>query len=55
MDAGTPSKRAAAPDRLRALWPLIAELIRPRRHLLAVGFVLMVVNRLSGLVLPAST
>ena len=55
MDAGTPSKRAAAPDRLRALWPLIAELIRPRRRLLAVGFVLMVVNRLSGLVLPAST
>ena len=30
-------------------------MVRPRRGLLAVGFVLMVVNRLSGLVLPAST
>ncbi|HEX7550936.1 MAG TPA: ABC transporter ATP-binding protein, partial [Candidatus Methylomirabilis sp.] len=55
MDTVTPSRHAAAPDRLRALWPLIAALVRPRRHLLAVGFVLMVVNRLSGLVLPAST
>ena len=55
MDTVTPSKHPAAPDRLRALWPFIAELVRPRRHLLAVGFVLMVVNRLSGLVLPAST
>jgi len=42
-------------ERLRALWPLIAELVRPRRHLLAIGLVLMLVNRLSGLVLPAST
>ncbi len=48
-------KKAAASDRLRALWPLITELVRPRRGLLAVGLVLMVVNRLSGLVLPAST
>ena len=35
--------------------PDIWELIRPRRGLLAIGFVLMVVNRISGLVLPAST
>ncbi|MBV8817996.1 MAG: ABC transporter ATP-binding protein [Acidobacteriaceae bacterium] len=31
------------------------ELVRPRRGILAVGFVLMVINRLCGLVLPAST
>jgi len=49
------AKKAAASDRLRALWPLIAELLRPRRRLLAAGFALMVVNRLSGLILPAST
>ncbi|HVN04359.1 MAG TPA: ABC transporter ATP-binding protein [Bryobacteraceae bacterium] len=35
--------------------PAIWELIRPRRGLLAVGLVLMAINRVSGLVLPAST
>jgi len=35
--------------------PDIWALIHPRRGLLALGFVLMAVNRLSGLVLPAST
>jgi len=38
----------------RAL-PEIWQLIRPRRGLLALGFVLMVINRVSGLVLPYST
>jgi len=41
--------------KLRAVIPLIWELIRPRRWLLGVGFVLMVINRVSGLVLPYST
>jgi len=41
--------------RLRALLPDLWLLVRPRRHLLAAGFVLMAVNRVSGLVLPAST
>ncbi len=41
--------------RLRDLWPDIWALVRPRRGLLALGFVLMLINRLSGLVLPAST
>src|SRR5207253_602360 len=31
------------------------ELIKPRRKLLALGFLLMIVNRLCGLVLPASS
>jgi subfamily B ATP-binding cassette protein MsbA len=56
-------RRAELPDapkrpvseRLRELAPDIWALVRPRRHLLAFGFVLMVINRLSGLVLPAST
>jgi ABC-type multidrug transport system fused ATPase/permease subunit len=34
--------------------PLVWELVRPRRSLLAVGFVLMVINRVCGLVLPYS-
>ncbi len=35
--------------------PLVWELVRPRRGLLAIGFVLMVINRLASLVLPYST
>src|SRR3979490_2123614 len=35
--------------------PDVWALIKPRRGLLAVGFVLMAVNRVAGLVLPAST
>src|SRR3954449_12309070 len=35
--------------------PEIIHLIRPRRGLLALGFGLMIINRVSGLVLPAST
>jgi subfamily B ATP-binding cassette protein MsbA len=46
-----PSKLA----RLRAVLPDVWALVWPRRRLLAVGFVLMLVNRVSGLVLPAST
>src|SRR3984885_10210864 len=40
---------------LRKVVPEIWALIKPRRWLLAFGFVLMVINRVSGLVLPAST
>src|SRR5437763_16983657 len=42
-------------ERLRALLPDIWELVRPRRKLLIMGFLLMIVNRLCGLVLPASS
>ena len=41
--------------KLRKVLPEILTLIRPRRGLLALGFLLMVINRVSGLVLPAST
>ena len=41
--------------RLRELWPDLWTFIRPRRRLLALGFALMAVNRLAGLVLPASS
>lgn len=40
---------------LRVIIPDVWELLRPRRGLLAVGFALMVINRVSGLVLPYST
>lgn len=41
--------------KLRAVAPLVWELVRPRRALLAIGFLLMVVNRVASLVLPYST
>jgi len=42
-------------SRIRAIIPTVWELMRPRRGLLALGFLLMVINRVSGLVLPYST
>jgi len=39
----------------KVVWPDIRELIRPRRNQLLFGLVLIVVSRLAGLVLPAST
>jgi ABC-type multidrug transport system fused ATPase/permease subunit len=50
-----PRNARPAGQRLRIVWPILGELIRPRRSLLAVGFVLMLINRVSGLVLPYST
>ncbi|HEY4052253.1 MAG TPA: ABC transporter ATP-binding protein [Terriglobales bacterium] len=41
--------------KLSAVLPLIKELIRPRKKLLALGFLLMAVNRVAALVLPYST
>lgn len=49
-----PAKKPAV-QQLIAVWPDLWALIRPRRGLLAVGLLLMVINRVSGLVLPAST
>jgi len=40
---------------LRNVLPILKELMRPRRALLVGGFALMVINRVSGLVLPYSS
>ena len=50
-----PAGKKKATERFRDLWPDIWDLVRPRRHLLLAGFGLMIVNRVAGLVLPAST
>ena len=50
-----PQPSAPPLQKLRVVLPDVWDLIRPRRALLALGFVLMVVNRISGLVLPYST
>ena len=48
-------KASAKSDQWWALLPDVWFLIRPRRGLLAVGFCVMAVNRVAGLVLPASS
>jgi subfamily B ATP-binding cassette protein MsbA len=48
-------KASAKSDPWWALLPDVWFLMRPRRGLLAVGFCVMVVNRVAGLVLPASS
>src|SRR5438876_1283785 len=47
--------KANRSERLRALWPELKELVGPRRGLMAAGLALIAVNRVCGLVLPAST
>ena len=51
--AATPKRKQS--ERLREIWPDLREMILPRRKLLALGLVLMIINRLSGMVLPYST
>src|SRR5712664_1249667 len=58
MASETKSPALSKKERRQKVWnalPEIWALIRPRRGLLALGFVLMAVNRVCGLVLPAST
>ena len=43
------------PENLKLVLPMVWDLVRPRRALLTLGFGLMVINRVSGLVLPYST
>ena len=62
-ERGYPARRAAGreerkplnPERLRAMLPDLWRLVRPRRWLLLGGLALMAINRVAGLVLPAST
>ena len=52
------SGAASKPAKSKIAWKALPEvwaLIRPRRGLLALGFVLMGINRVAGLILPAST
>jgi len=42
-------------QRLKAVWPEVWKLMRPRRALLALGFVLMLINKVAGFVLPYSS
>src|SRR5216683_8071043 len=58
MKTETAAKSPAKSEKRKNAWknlPDVWALIKPRRGLLALGFVLMAINRISGLVLPAST
>ena len=50
-----PTHKIAKVERLRVILPEVWKLMRPRRWLLALGFVLMVINRVAALVLPYSS
>ena len=49
-----PMKKKSAAAHLKSVWPMIGELVRPRRGLLALSFLLLLIGRLCGLVLPAA-
>jgi subfamily B ATP-binding cassette protein MsbA len=58
MTTGQDLKTTSKEKKRKNAWknlPDVWALMKPRRGLLALGFVLMAINRLSGLVLPAST
>jgi ABC-type multidrug transport system fused ATPase/permease subunit len=54
MRSSVPASSGKKTEIFKAL-PEVWDLIRPRRALLALGMLLMVINRVSGLILPAST
>jgi ABC-type multidrug transport system fused ATPase/permease subunit len=47
-------KKKSTVEQLKSAWPMVMELVRPRRGLLAGSFALLLIGRLCGLVLPAS-
>ena len=48
-------EKKAGLAKYKSVWPQVWALVKPRRKLLAAGFVLMVINRVSGLALPLAT
>ncbi len=48
-------KKKSAVEQFKSVLPMIKELVRPRRGLLALGLVLLLIGRVTGLVLPVST
>jgi ABC-type multidrug transport system fused ATPase/permease subunit len=56
--SGRRAATQAAPEKMKHGWkvlPDVWELVKPRRAILSLGFALMVVNRVAGLILPGST
>ncbi|MGB7130204.1 MAG: ABC transporter ATP-binding protein [Candidatus Sulfotelmatobacter sp.] len=55
MSSSSKQAKPAKVQRLKAVLPEVWKLMRPRRGVLLLGFVLMVINRLAGFVLPYSS
>src|ERR1700758_494144 len=58
MDAERGPRDRSKPEKSKGAWKLLPdvwELIEPRKAILALGFGLMLINRVAGLVLPGST
>jgi len=58
MDAESGARGRSKPEKSKGAWKLLPdvwELIEPRKAVLALGFGLMLINRVAGLVLPGST
>src|ERR1700757_527365 len=58
MDAERGPRDRSKPEKSKGAWKLLPdvwELIEPRKAVLALGFGLMLINRVAGLVLPGST
>jgi subfamily B ATP-binding cassette protein MsbA len=49
------AKKKSSVQQFKSALPMIKDLVRPRRGLLAFGFLLLLIGRVSGLVLPLST
>jgi ABC-type multidrug transport system fused ATPase/permease subunit len=55
LNSNSKQAKPAKVQRLKAILPEVWKLMRPRRGVLLLGFVLMVINRLAGFVLPYSS
>jgi ABC-type multidrug transport system fused ATPase/permease subunit len=55
MQADVKPPKKPASERLKTLWPDIWALVKPRRGLLSLGLLLIVINKACSLVLPLST
>jgi subfamily B ATP-binding cassette protein MsbA len=51
----SPGLKKKTAETLRSSWPLVVELVRPRRALFALGLLLTLINSVCGIVLPGST
>lgn len=54
-DKEADKKKKSAAQNLKSVWPMIRDLVRPRRGLLTGSFLVLLVGRVCGLVLPYST
>jgi ABC-type multidrug transport system fused ATPase/permease subunit len=54
IDPKTDPKKKSAKEQLKSAWPMIRELVRPRRGLIAFAFLLLLIGRACGLMLPLS-